>query len=418
MEKKLDLSKVSLEENKLLSRAFETFNSSIEKLRSYQLKLESQIDELKHELEVKNHELTNILQSLPSGLIVTDLDGVIHTFNRSAQQITGIASEQALGKGLNDLMGHHLLPPHLDEEALAQVSHGFAQKFKFLKETETLVVESDTTLMLSEEQEHVGIIINLTDATLIDRLKEEAERKRRLAAMGEISMQVAHEVRNPLGSIELFVSMMKKDAPEGSEDMELIEHILGATRSINHIISNLLEYTRPKPITLDLVDMHGLISEFMDFSRHFANSQGIELRTELDAENYLLKGNRELIKQVSLNIFMNACQAMEEGGDFTLRTSSYIEKDPLILERFENRVTQGTGLNLFRMDFMDTGKGMSEEVKTRLFDPFFTTREQGTGLGMSIVFKTLASHGGTILVDSELGRGTQISLLFPQESEF
>ncbi len=413
----MDLNSFSMEQQKLLARAFDSFNVSIEKLRKYQLKLESQIIELRHELEVKNQELTNILQSLPSGLIVTDLEGRIHTFNRSAQRITGIEAEQAKGKKINELLGHHLLPPHLNEEALDLLAHGFAQKFKLERQGETATLESETTLMESEEKEKLGIIINLSDITLLDRLKEESERKRRLVAMGEIAMQVAHEVRNPLGSIELFVSMMKKDAVEGSEDMDLIEHILGAVRSMNHIISNLLEYTRPRPITLEVLDMHHLLSEFADFSRHFAGSQGIEIHLELDAEKERVKGNKELIKQVCLNIFMNACQAMEEGGDFFISTTNYIEKDSFVLARFHGRGSGEASMPVFRVDLRDTGRGMNEEVKQKIFDPFFTTREQGTGLGMSIIHKTMASHGGAILLDSTVGRGTRVSLLFVQNQD-
>ena len=419
MDKTKELSPASIEEKRLLARAFEAFNSSIEKLRAYQLKLEEQIRELKHELEVKNQELTNILQSLPSGLIVTDLAGRILNFNRSAGAITGIERDAAMGAEINALMGHAVLPHPLDDEALSLISNGYGQRFKITKDADTRTLETDTTLTVSEDGQRLGIIINLSDTTLIDRLKEEAERKRRLAAMGEIAMQVAHEVRNPLGSIELFVSMMKKDAAPGSDELEMIEHILGATRSMNHIISNLLEYTRPRPVELDLIDLHEILTDFVGFANHYANAQGVVISFLPEAENPRIQGNKELLKQVFLNIFMNACQAMEEesGGSFTIHTFSYVERDPLVLQRFQGRVLGPEGLQVLRIALRDTGKGMTEEVKRKLFDPFFTTREQGTGLGMSIVYKTIASHGGTILVHSELGSGSEFSLLFPQESD-
>src|SRR3989339_1156801 len=176
MDKTKELSPASIEEKRLLSRAFEAFNSSIEKLRAYQLKLEEQIRELKHELEVKNQELTNILQSLPSGLIVTDLAGRILNFNRSAGAITGIERDAAMGAEINALMGHAVLPHPLDDEALSLISNGYGQHFKITKDADTRTLETDTTLTVSEDGQRLGIIINLSDTTLIDRLKEEAER--------------------------------------------------------------------------------------------------------------------------------------------------------------------------------------------------------------------------------------------------
>ena len=418
MDKNPDLSETSIEEKKLLARAFETFNSSIEKLRLYQMKLEGRIQELTTELQIKNQELTNILQSLSTGLVVTNLSGKIKIFNRATSSITGITEEEAKGANLNELLGFEVLPVTIDQEAIRKIDEGLGCKFQYKKEGETITLEGSTTLMRSEAGQDLGVIVNLTDVTLLDRLKEETERKRRLAAMGEIAMQVAHEVRNPLGSIELFVSMMKKDAAEDSEEYDLMEHILSAARSMNHIISNLLEYTKPRPIGLDVLDVHDLLGEFTKFSQHFANSQGIDIHSNFDAEDGRIKGNKELLKQVFLNIFMNATQAMDEGGgDFTVSTVNYTETDPIVLERFEGRIIDDRGLDLMRISFKDTGKGMEEEVRAKLFEPFYTTREQGTGLGLSIVHKTLASHGGIILVTSKVGEGTEFHLLFPQASD-
>ena len=178
---KLDSTNIPLEERKLLSQAFEAFNSSIEKLRSYQMKLEKQIQELKDEVQFKNQELTNILQSLSNGLIVTDLEGRIFTFNRAASALTGIHPDQAKGQRINDLLHHDLLPETLDDASLQKLDEQDSVKFKFNKGGEEVVFEANLNLMESEEAERQGVILNLSDITLLDRLKEEAERKRRLA---------------------------------------------------------------------------------------------------------------------------------------------------------------------------------------------------------------------------------------------
>ncbi|MDH5559313.1 MAG: ATP-binding protein [Deltaproteobacteria bacterium] len=415
MDKKIGISEVNLEEKKILSRAFEAFNSSIEKLRTYQVKLEKQVKHLNSELNLKNQELTNVLQSLSNGLIVTDLQGQIRTFNRAAASITEIQPEKALGVSINQLFNYEVLPEPLDENSLELLNRDNKKEFSYHKpKGELITIETSTTLMESEEKEKQGIIINLNDITFLKRLKEEAERKNRLTAMGEIAMQVAHEIRNPLGSIKLFVSMMKKDFAPESGEMELILHITSAIESMNHIISNLLEYTRPKPITMEQVDVHALLENFVEFSRHFAEKQDIQIKTLFSAKNDHILGNQELIKQILQNLFMNACQAMSEGGTLVISTDNKIEKDPVLIERFKDRmITENQSIKLLIIRFEDNGKGMTADVRRRLFDPFFTTKEQGTGLGLSIVVKTMNSHGGTILVESEPDKGTRLELLFP-----
>ena len=420
MDKQIEITDAQIKEKELLSRAFKAFDTSIKKLRNYQAKLEERVGALTTELHHKNQELTNVLQSLSNGLVVTDLTGHIRTFNRAAISITGISEEQALQKNINDLLSFEVLPfPIEDEENIEKISEGYQQEFKYKRDIDTQsIISTSTTLMESDEREKQGIIINLSNITVLKKLEEEAERRNRLTAMGEIAMQVAHEIRNPLGSIKLFVSMMKKDFEEDSSEMELMHHISSAIQSMNHIISNLLEYTKPKPITLDRTNINTILSEFVDFSRFFAAQQEIVINLNIESGEALTNGNSQLIQQVFHNLFINACQAMPEGGELNVNIIKQVENDPLVLERLKNYfAVEKKSIDAIKIVFQDSGKGMSEDVRKKIFDPFFTTREQGTGLGMSIVHKTMASHKGTILVDSELNKGTRVTLIFPRFSE-
>ncbi|MBT4289696.1 MAG: PAS domain S-box protein [Deltaproteobacteria bacterium] len=420
MDKHIEITDAQLREKELLSQAFKAFDTSIKKLRGYQAKLEERVGALTTELHHKNQELTNVLQSLSNGLVVTDLTGHIRTFNRAAISITGIPEEQALQKNINDLMNFEVLPtPIEDENSIEKISEGYQQEFKYKKNIDSqAIISSSTTLMESDEKEKQGIIINLSDITALKKLEEEAERRNRLTAMGEIAMQVAHEIRNPLGSIKLFVSMMKKDFDEDSAEMELMQHISSAIQSMNHIISNLLEYTKPKPIALDRIDVNSILSEFVEFSRFFAEQQEIEINLKIEPGDALTNGNAQLINQVFHNLFINACQSMPEGGNLNIEILKQVEADPLVLERLKNYfATEKKSINAIKIIFRDSGKGMSEDVRKKIFDPFFTTREQGTGLGMSIAHKTMASHKGTILIESEQNKGTQVTLIFPRLTE-
>jgi signal transduction histidine kinase len=163
------------------------------------------------------------------------------------------------------------------------------------------------------------------------------------------------------------------------------------------------------------VNLHPLLDEFTEFSEFTAQQLNIEISRSFSADPDTVLGNGELLKQVFHNLFVNACQAMPEGGKLEISTDCYLEKDPVILHRLNHQIKK-TSQPLLRVIFKDNGKGMTEEIKKKIFDPFYTTREQGTGLGLSIVHNTMASHGGTILVNSEVDQGTEIILIFPVRS--
>ncbi len=399
---------------KKLKQTQEDWGDLIEKVQPTIQALSEKIKELKINLHLKNQELNNVLQSLSHGLIVTDLKGSIQTFNRAAVSITGITKENAIGNHINELFNFAVIPEESENKRIETIENQYQQQFVFLlNQKEEKSLKSTTTLMRSDDDELQGIIVNLVDITQLKRLEEEAERKNRLTAMGEIAMQVAHELRNPLGSIELFVSMMKMDLAAESEEMSLALHINSAARSMNHIISNLLEYTKPRPIVLDDIGLHDMLDEFVEFSEFSAQQLNINIISKLGAKTDIVLGNKELLKQVFHNLFVNACQAMPEGGELTVTTNSYVEKDPLVLQRLNNQIEK-TSIPVIKVEFKDSGKGMTEEIKKKIFDPFYTTREQGTGLGLSIVHNTMASHGGTITVQSKVDKGTEMTLVFPQ----
>jgi PAS domain S-box-containing protein len=416
----LDINDVDLKEKELLSHTFKVFNNTIEKLSSYQNTLETQVRELNSELSMKNQELTNVLESLSNGLIVTDLHGKIITFNRCASAITDVPKDMAIGKNINVLFKSNVLPKPLDVSGLTQVSENFRRQFTYVKSTgEKVIFESTTTLMKSDQDELLGLIVNLNDITMLKRLEEEAERKNRLTAMGEIAANMAHEIRNPLGSIEIFVSLLKMDLADDPEQEELLNHISSATRSMNHLISNLLEYTKPRPIVMVEMDIHQIVGDLVDFSRHIATQREIEIDTQFIANNHIVRGDLELFKQIFHNLFVNATQAMVDGGKVTIVIDNIMESDPKQLKRYQRPMNESQEpIELLRLSLTDTGAGMPEDVKRKIFDPFFTTKERGTGLGMSIVSNIIDSHNGAIMIDSELDVGTTVTIQLPAVQEY
>ena len=184
---------LNLSDKELLSQAYETFNSAVNKLRSHQKILQDQVSHLTEELSLKNQELTNILDSLNNAIILTDLQGRVLSFNRFAYQITGFDQTEVHLKKVNTLFGKTIIPDKLDKNGIKSVQNNFQQTLNLEnKQSGKMILDSQTTLMKSyDDEKPIGIIINLTDITLISSLRETADRKNRLTAMGEVAANVA-----------------------------------------------------------------------------------------------------------------------------------------------------------------------------------------------------------------------------------
>jgi two-component system sensor histidine kinase FlrB len=225
------------------------------------------------------------------------------------------------------------------------------------------------------------------------------KRSDRLAAMGQMAAQIAHEIRNPLGSIELFSSVLERDLDEFAELKEIAGHISSGVNSINTIISNLLLFIKPnqKP-KMQALDVHEPLTDSLFFAdRIFEANNGITVQTHFHPDSLVINGDAELIKQIALNLILNAIQAMPEGGTLKISTG-----------KIEHR-----GAEFAELRFADTGCGICETDLNNIFDPFFTTKTRGTGLGLTIVENITRIHGGEIDIRSTEAKGTECTIILP-----
>ena len=415
--------------SRLLLQGFEAFNEATVKLREYYRGIEEKVDELNHELARKNRELeqnllekervknylSNIFESSAIGIIVTDLDGIITSINQTGLRMTGQKSEDFQGIFLNELFHAEVLPENLSLQSLKTYQQVEEQELDYQRANgERLKLRLSISLMYSENGNILGLIVNMQDITELKKLEAEADRKNRFTVMGEMAANMAHEIRNPLGSIELFSSLLKKETESEPSQQVLIEHISSAIKSMDHIISNLLEFTKPRPIKRKSIDLHVFLKDILNFSYHLAEHNQVSIKTEFSAKSTKIQGEVELLKQLFNNLLINAIQAMLEPGELSISTRSLKTKNKKILDRFQHLPGyRRTHLHLLEVTIRDTGGGMPPDVKKKIFDPFFSTKERGTGLGLAIVHKIIESHRGTIDVESEVNKGTCVTLMFP-----
>jgi signal transduction histidine kinase len=220
----------------------------------------------------------------------------------------------------------------------------------------------------------------------------------RLAAVGTLAAGIAHEIRNPLVTVQTFVQLL----PEQIDDPEFRTTFLDLTNSelarVSTLINDLLSFSRPSPATLDEASINELGAQIIRLLTGQAKKSGVTLSAQLTPENPTCVVDKGQIKQVFMNLVMNALQATPTGGSVTLST--------MLLHGVD-------GKDYCAIEVQDTGSGISAEHKEQIFDPFFTTKDTGVGLGLFITHQIIREHGGSITVESEGGKGTRFVIHLP-----
>ncbi|MDH3885269.1 MAG: ATP-binding protein [Desulfobacterales bacterium] len=349
-----------------------------------------------------NSELYSIIESIPTGVVALDVEGKIVTFNRAAEQITGFKADRVQGKSFDGVFKpDYFQNSELTFKNLAQTEKTTEIKTQFNRKGKNRVHLSLAVSPVAATPEgKIGTVLSLRDITRLNKLEEQANRTGRLAAMGEMAVRIAHEIRNPLGSIELFSTMLEKDLEDYEELKELAEHISSGVKSINNIVSNLLLFIRPdQQPDRQVLDVHEALKDSLFFAGHLLDAQNIiEVETELADQPLPIRGDLELLKQVFLNLILNAIQALSRGGRLRIST---------------RKITRQYNTHWAEIRLSDNGCGIATADLSKIFDPFYTTRNKGTGLGLTIVHNITKMHNGSIDITSCEGDGTECIVTLP-----
>ncbi|MBH0188310.1 MAG: hypothetical protein HP493_05495 [Nitrospira sp.] len=244
-----------------------------------------------------------------------------------------------------------------------------------------------------------GSLVLIQDVTRLCQLEERVQRKDRLAAMGEMIGRIAHEIRNPLGSVELFASMLRRDLSEQPASKIYAEQISQAVHAMDRLLENLLVYTKPARSLHAWCAAEPLILDALSLAAHAIAKTPVDVRIDLDPGIPAIWCHEGQMKQVMLNLIINAAQAMPAGG--------------VLMVRLNRDQTQSFSESAVRLTVSDSGPGIDAAYRSRVFDPFFTTKDEGTGLGLAIVHAIVEAHHGRIDVDSVAGHGASFSIVLP-----
>jgi two-component system sensor histidine kinase PilS (NtrC family) len=336
-----------------------------------------------------------IVESIRSGVITTDLQGHIFTFNAAAEEITGYKTPDVRGQDASIFFGDmtRQIADSMNAAATGKVSPRF-QADCLTPNGLALRLGFSIAPLAGESGETSGMVITFQDLTDIRALEETSRRQDRMAAVGRLAASIAHEIRNPLAAMRGSIQMLRSEMDGDTEQTQLMEIILRESDRLNKIVADYLNYARPRPAELKNVDIRGLVSDTFKLLKNSAElSDGHKLQEELPQRPAIVSGDPEQLKQVCWNIARNALKSMPSGGKFSVA----------LTEVDDHRL---------RLSFSDTGCGMTPEQVERLFEPF-TSTTGGTGLGLSIVYQIIRDHSGTINVRSRQGEGTTITIELP-----
>ncbi|MCW5958710.1 MAG: PAS domain-containing protein [Pyrinomonadaceae bacterium] len=341
-----------------------------------------------------------IVESIRSGLITTDLEGNIYTFNLAAEEITGIRSQDMIGKSIYSIFSNikHSVVTSLKNSA----SEEFHQRFEtdFITPDDFILrIGYSISPLFSEIGEHTGLIMTFQDLTDIRTMEESIRRKDRLAAVGRVAAGLAHEIRNPLGAMRGAIQVLESKTPPDTAQANLMEIILRESDRLNKIITNFLTYARPRVSNFSAIDVRESVADTFTLLEHSPDvKENHHLETDLPEEAVLISADPTQLKQIFWNLARNAVLAMPDGGSLKVSISE-ISRDRI------------------RILFEDTGIGMPPEQVEQLFEPFSNSTTGGTGLGLSIVYQIVRDHNGTINVRSTENKGTTITIELPRSTK-
>jgi PAS domain S-box-containing protein len=361
-----------------------------------------QLKREREELERRYRDLVEVTDVL---VIAVEADDTVALMNRKAARIAGSSPEHAIGRPLLESW----IPA--EDRGAMRAALGATRDPAYVRacEVETGFHEPEAQLSarrrvrwhLSHSPDPralvYGIGIDVTERRALEKRAADAEA---LSAMGELAMGLAHEIRNPLNAAVLQLHLLTRNLERLEADdatkasLKERTHIVGdEIGRLNRLLTEFLELARPRGIAREPVHLPRLVDEVLDLEEESAKGRGVTIVRDLPEDGCVAIGDREKLKQVTINLVVNALEAMKQGGSLTVRVRPSGERVEMTVE--------------------DTGPGIDPDHLTRLFDPFFTTKEAGTGLGLSIVRKIVDQHGGDVQIESERGRGARVTVAIP-----
>jgi two-component system nitrogen regulation sensor histidine kinase GlnL len=364
--------------------------------------------------EMQDSKIRNeiMLDQLVSGVILATTDRTITLFNHEAQRITGISEEEAIDKSIDILPG----PIRQSLDNALKLEHGErnidARLFGQDENNKSLSIRMGTTFLLGHDEKAMGSLIVFTDMTELKSLEEQVRRSDQLSSVGTLAAGMAHEIKNPLVTIKTFTQLLPQRYSDQDFREDFSSLVAHEVSRIDGIVNELLSFSKPTKPHLVPMNLHETIDQMLKLTHEQMAQKNISAECRKAAELDTIHGDSKLLSQAMINLTLNAIEAIEKDGTIRIETCNLDYRfangdDPA------NPVTR----KCIRIQISDTGKGIPQESIQNIFDPFFTNKSEGTGMGLSVAHGIISEHHGIIEVESEIGRGTTFYIYLPALEE-
>ena len=331
----------------------------------------------------------DVIRCLSSGLLTIDRNGMVLTMNEAAADILELPAWEGLGKDIGLVVPE--LAPLLSELGVSELRRRAEITTRRHGSGTDATLGVSISPLVNHRNEPIGRILNFQDLTELRELEHKMKRAERLAVVGRIAAGIAHEIRNPLAGISGSIELLRDAVPDGSENRALMNIVMREVDRLNGLITELLDYARPRDALKVKVELEPIVSETVRVFEH-DRSFPVTVAYRAAAAPTVLADPAQL-RQVLFNLLRNAAEAMPDGGEIGVE------------------LTRDAGDAV--VEVRDQGGGIPHEHQERIFEPFFTTKASGTGLGLPTVHRLVTEHGGTIVVDSAPGRGATLTVRLP-----
>ncbi len=359
----------------------------------------TEIRRLEDELAKKNRFMANILRDSADAIITMDPYDIVTSWNKGAESIFGYPASEMIGKSI-DL----IVPPELREaRELESISRRFRsqgavrshQTERITKDGRRIQVIFTRTAIRDDSGKVVGSSSVVKDVTSFRSLEKQLADAEHLATLGELTAGLAHEIKNPLAGIKGAIDVIRDSLPAADKHRAILKDVIHEVNRIDKTVRDLLNYAKPKPPSHSSIILPELVQRIVAIARATSKVDNLPIRIRQLSPVPEFTGDETQLEQVLLNLLLNAQNAMPGGGNI------------------EVVLAYDSDAAAIRMEVKDDGPGIPEEIQKKIFQPFFTTRTDGAGLGLATCLKNVQYHGGSIEVHSEVGHGTTFAVIIP-----
>ena len=342
---------------------------------------------------------SKLLETMDNAVISVDNKGIVKTFNRKSEEIFNKKKEEVLKKDCQEVLNLNILGESIFKKCLLgkkNISQEIILEEKGLKKK---ILDLNSSFLTDESGEITGVVAVIRDVTEINDLNEEVARHKRLAALGKLSAGIAHEIRNPLSSIRGLAQFVYNSFSKTDERKEDLNTIIQEVDRLNKLVVQVLDFAKLKKPSLTPFSLNDLIRKIAELFKLEIKDKQVKFSLELSPDISQIQADEDQVKQILMNVIINAIQAIPKKGEIKIKTEKALLK----------------GESAVKLIIKDSGVGITEKDFNQIFDPFFSTKEQGSGLGLSIVYKLIEAHQGEIKVESKEGKGTKFIIFLPQK---